>query len=154
MASRAATIADALADWLNASARDWSMDGWKAKRTWQPLTDLAATDILDVQVCADSRTGNERANRAKLQRDVSIEIHFRQVYQDTGTIPEEWIDERVELVEEIDDELNHLTLSVGTAFFSAIMTTNINPLCDAIDIHEMRQFTATIEVTVREIKTQ
>lgn len=156
MAGRAATIADALVTWLNDPSRSWPLTGWTASRSWEPGTELEdASAALLVQVSPDSRSSNELVSRAKRQRDYTLFVDFRQKYATTGAIPSAWLDARAELVEAVDDALADLTLTgQPSGHMVYVAATQIDPLCDRLDLEEFRQFTATIEVTMREIKTR
>lgn len=154
MASRAGTIADWLTAWLNDPARGWPLTGWTATRTWDPALELEdAAAALAVQVSADGWSGDELQNRAVRQRDLTLFIDLRQLYDQTGAIPAAWLDARVELVEAIVSQLHKVAVTGLPAGSQAWVENAVaDPLCDPIDIRELRQFTASIEVTIRELR--
>lgn len=162
MASRSGAITRWLVKWLNDPARDWPRiegDEWTAEQTPKPTVELEeSSTVLTVQVSADSRGQNTFAIRSHVQRDLSVFIDVRQRFPRTGEIDDDWLDERIALVEAIDDSLTMLDLTndptgtVPTGYKLYVASNVIDPLCDRIDLEEFRQFTATIELTVRELK--
>jgi hypothetical protein len=152
--ARIAASADALTAWLNDPARNWSLKQWTAERTWEPELDLTeAAEKLNVEVSADSRASQALLSRGTRQRDMTLFIDFRQKYVEEGPIPQDWIDERVGLVEAVDDALQDLTLTgQPTGYMVYVAQTTIDPVADRMDLDQLRQWTSTIEVVLRELK--
>lgn len=156
MASRSGTIADWLTAWLNDAARSWPLTGWTATRSWDPALELEdAAAAPSVQVSADGWSGDESVTRGKRQRDLTLFIDLRQRYDTAGAVATAWLDARVELVEAVASQLHRVEVTGLSAGVQAwVQSAVADPLCDPIDIRELRQFTATIEVTIRELRPQ
>lgn len=161
MPSRIAPIADALVVWLNdRTARNWAsgLPTWQARRVWEAIEDVSTADGLLVQVAAIGRQElTLLARQSKTQR-YEHEIYIRQKYADAGDVPNEWVDQRVWLVEEIEDKLFDMIESpptnVQNVFVPAEGGITVSTYCDQFDLHETRQFTAIMSVILQEIRSR
>lgn len=157
MAARSETIGDYLVTWLNNPSPAWPLTGWTATRTWNPLAALPDLDAATptVQVSMDKKSKSELITRATEQRDYGGYVLVRQKYSTSGNdVPTSWLDDLVELLEEIDERLvPDVTLTSQPSGYKVwVPECEIITLCDVFDLEHNRQFTGIIEVTIREVK--
>jgi len=133
----AATLADEVVDQLN--GHEFSLP-FTAERMYLPRFDLTEMDELHVTVVARSVT-DELADRSRTRHDHTIDVA---VQQKLATLDNDEIDPLVALVEEIAEFFRKLRMGEAIC-----VKTEIQPLCSPEHLHEMRQFTSIVTLTLR-----
>lgn len=158
------TLADALVAWLNDLSRNWPLDGWEAERAWDETLDTndaatAETPVVQVVMEGKQDGGAGNTGRASWQEDFVGYIGIRQRYDQAERMdsPEaqEWIDDRVELIEEIERQMRDLDLSASFAGYRVFIPRDggvaVAILRDRIDQEMLRQYTGVLEFKFRSV---
>lgn len=154
MAARLPAIADLVVTWLNDPSRSWPAvyTGVTAVRTYQPIVefeDLAALQPR-VEVVPPEFGQEEPLTRGLEQLDYTLYIGVRQRYTQGGTVPNAWVDDRIELVELIADALKDTELAASPQL--RVQSAAPNPTWDPESLQRRQTFVGVIEVIVREYR--
>jgi hypothetical protein len=158
MAAHAVTFADLLAAWLNDEARAWPLDGWTATREWIETLELSVSDDPIVQVIMEAQQDAGFETRATYREDYRGIVGIRQKFPESGAIPKEWLDDRVELTAAVANKMKDLELTTGLPsgvqklYVPQQDGISIESLCDRIDLEMLRQYSGLIEFKLREFR--
>lgn len=158
------TLGDALVTWLNDPGRNWPLQGWEADRAWDETLDAtdpatAAKPIVQIVMEGKEGGGAGSTGRASWQEDFTGYVAIRQRYAEAERMDtaeaQDWIDDRVDLLEEIERQMRDLDLSASFAGYRVFIPRDggvaIAILRDRIDQEVLRQYTGVLEFKFRSV---